>query len=134
MDAARKRPEERGFFLDSAALNLHDVYAGFERLFRQIAATVDGVVPSGQGWHRDLLQQMGLDLPETRLPVLSDVAIQELGEPLRFRHVVRSVYAFSLDFDRIHRLVQRAGSTYQQPKPSCSISPIFWNKLAAIEI
>jgi hypothetical protein len=43
--AAGQRPEDQDLYLDSAALNLHDFYAGLERIFRQIAATVDQSVP-----------------------------------------------------------------------------------------
>lgn len=34
-------------YLDGVALNLHGLYAGLERLFELIAATVDGTVPQG---------------------------------------------------------------------------------------
>lgn len=69
--AARRRPEDQDLYLDSAALNLHDLYAGLERVFRQIAATVDGSVPSGKEWHRELLRQMTLTLADIRPQVLS---------------------------------------------------------------
>ena len=39
-------------YLDSVALNLHGFYAGLERLFELIAATVDGSVPQGANWHQ----------------------------------------------------------------------------------
>lgn len=57
---ARKNPKDADLFLDSASLNMHDVYSGFERIFKQIAATVDGAVPTSAEWHRELLEQMGL--------------------------------------------------------------------------
>ncbi|HEY5575102.1 MAG TPA: hypothetical protein VIK64_18925, partial [Anaerolineales bacterium] len=53
--AGKKNPQDQDFYIDSAALNLHDIYAGLERIFRQIAATVDGNVPTTAEWHRDLL-------------------------------------------------------------------------------
>lgn len=36
------------FYWDSVALNLHGLYAGLERLFEIIAATIDGNVPERQ--------------------------------------------------------------------------------------
>ena len=69
MSTARKNPQDADLFLDSASLNLHDIYSALERLFRQIAATVDGTIPTSSDWHRDLLGQMGLDLPKVRPPV-----------------------------------------------------------------
>lgn len=112
MDAARRNPADADLYLDSAALNLHDAYSGFERVFKQIAAIVDGSVPSGLEWHRDLLDQMGLDLPQVRPPVLSSSSIQFLDEYLRFRHVVRNVYTFSFDAERVGRLVSGLNSDF----------------------
>lgn len=53
---ADKNPQDADLFLDSAALNMHDTYSGFERVFKQIAATVDGTVPTSAEWHRELLE------------------------------------------------------------------------------
>lgn len=66
MAAAIRRAEDQDLYLDSAALNLHDFYAGLERIFHHIAAMVDDTVPSGRESHRDLLQQMGLGLNDIR--------------------------------------------------------------------
>jgi len=49
-------------YLDSAALNLHGFYSGLERLFELIARHVDGAIPSGETWHRDLLQWIELKI------------------------------------------------------------------------
>lgn len=103
---ARKNPHDADLYMDSASLNMHDVYSGFERMFKQIAATVDGNVPNGGEWHRELLEQMGLNLPKVRPPVLTSDSIEQLDEYLRFRHVVRNVYTFSFDPERISRLVK----------------------------
>jgi hypothetical protein len=104
---ARHRPEDQEFLIDSAALNLHDLYSGMERIFQQIAATVDGSVPSGRDWHRDLLRQMTVEVVNVRPPVLSNGAAQALDVFLRFRHIVRNVYTFSLDSGRVIRLVDQ---------------------------
>ncbi len=112
--AVRQRPEDQDLYIDSAALNLHDFYAGLERVFQQIATTVDGNLPAGQEWHRELLQQMQSDLPDLRPPVLSAEAAQAIDEFLRFRHVVRNIYAFQFDPDRVERLVQLMPSAFRQ--------------------
>lgn len=116
MNTAQKNPQDTDLYVDSASLNLHDVYSGFERIFRQIAATVDGNMPAGTEWHRELLEQMGLDLPRVRPPVLTAGSIQHLDQYLRFRHVVRNVYTFSLDPDRIGRLVNELGTVFAQTR------------------
>ena len=114
MEAARNQPKDLDLYIDSAALNLHDIYSGVERILKQIAATVDGNLPASPEWHRDLLEQMGLDLPQVRPPVLSNESIINLDEYLRFRHVVRNVYTFSLDPERVGRLVKELGPVYDQ--------------------
>lgn len=114
IETARRNPQDTDLYLDSAALNLHDVYSGFERLFKQIAATVDGNVPSSSEWHRDLLEQMGLDLPQVRPSVLTAESIRILDEYLRFRHVVRNVYTFSFDAERVGRLVAELSVAFKQ--------------------
>ena len=35
-------------FLDSVALNLHNMYSGLERIFEQIATNMDGFFPEGK--------------------------------------------------------------------------------------
>ncbi len=50
-------------YMDGVALNLHSFYAGMEACFEDIARTVDGVIPEGANWHKDLLQQMAAMRP-----------------------------------------------------------------------
>lgn len=107
IQAARQRPEDQELYIDSAALNLHDFYTGLERIFQQIGATVDGKIPDGGNWHRELLQQMQMDVPELRPPVLSAESVMAVDEFLRFRHVLRNVYAFQFDPEQIARLVKQ---------------------------
>lgn len=105
--AARQRPDDQDLYIDSVALNLHDFYTGMERIFQQIGSVVDGNIPGGHNWHQDLLQQMHWELPDLRPPVLSAEGLQMLDEFLRFRHVVRNIYAFQFDPERIARLVSQ---------------------------
>ena len=114
LETAQKNPQDTDLYIDSASLNLHDVYSGFERVFKQIAATVDGNVPSSLEWHRELLEQMGLDLPKIRPPVLTSASIERLDEYLRFRHIVRNVYTFSFDPERVGGLVKELGTVFGQ--------------------
>ena len=107
LEITRKRPEESDYLIDSIALNLHGVYSGLERLFQQIAAIVDDSVPSGKEWHRELLEQMSINVIGVRPPVISENTSQILDEFLRFRYVVRNVYNLSLDGERIIKLVQQ---------------------------
>lgn len=114
VEAARERPEDQDLYIDAAALNLHDFYAGSERIFEQVGSTVDGQIPDGGDWHRRLLQQMQSDVDNLRPPVLSNEVGELLDEFLRFRHVVRNIYAFHFDPERIERLVGRMRPAFAQ--------------------
>ncbi len=112
--AARQRPEDQDLYVDSAALNLHDFFGGLERVFQQIGTTVDGDLPVGHDWHRQLLHQMQRDIPDLRPPVLSTEVTNALDEFRRFRHVVRNIYAFQFDPEQIERLVHQMSATFTQ--------------------
>ena len=94
--AQAKRMPSESAYLDSVALNLHGFYSGLERLFELIARHVDGALPSGETWHRDLLQRMTQDIAGVRPAVLSQGTALSLDEFRRFRHLVRSVYTVCL--------------------------------------
>ena len=96
---------------DAAALRiigsiLHDYYTATEKIFETIAGRIDRSTPQGDKWHKELLEQMTLDVPGLRPPV---VTLQTAGalDPLRgFRHVFRNIYGFSLSADKTLGLVR----------------------------
>lgn len=104
---ASQFPEQQDYYLDSVALNLHSFYNGLERIFEIIARQLDPSFPSGERWHRDLLEQMTKEIPEVRPAVLSTETQALLDDFLAFRHLIRSIYAFNLDADRLNRLLHR---------------------------
>ena len=106
MALAKLRPDEQDFFLDSVALNLHDFYAGIERLFEGIGKTVDQNIPTDPHWHQSLRKHMQNDMPDVSPAVLTEDSVALLSEFLRFRHIVRNVYAFNLDPERLDHLLQ----------------------------
>jgi hypothetical protein len=111
--ARRLETAEPDLLLDSAALNLHDFYSGLERIFTHVASTVDQSVPTGPDWHRELLRQMTIEIPGLRPPVLALGVADQVDEYLRFRHVVRHVYAFALEPERVERLASRLPATFR---------------------
>ena len=114
--AARDRPGDQDMYVDSAALNLHGFYSGLERLFEYIANQLDGVLPKGEAWHRELLRQMAVELTGVRPAVISPDAAKALDEYRRFRHVVRNVYAEHLDPKKISKLVSDLATLWEQVK------------------
>ncbi|MBN1886739.1 MAG: hypothetical protein JW850_02070 [Thermoflexales bacterium] len=133
IDAARQRPGEQDFYLDSAALNLHDFYAGLERVLRYVASQVDQNVPTGVEWHRELLRQMNAEISRVRPPVLSAESVCALDEYLRFRHVVRNVYTFNFDPERIERLVKQLRPCFERIQADLLVFAEFMDGLAAGE-
>jgi hypothetical protein len=111
-----RMPDEPAY-LDSVALNLHGFYAGVERLFELIARHIDGALPDGAMWHRDLLYRMTQDVQKIRPAVISDETAEQLDALRRFRHLVRNVYTMSLDPEKMVDLVEGL--------------PILWPKLRA---
>ena len=86
---------------------LHDFYTGIEHLFEKIAPELNGGLPAGEAWHRELLENMTLELPGIRPPLLSAETAQELAEFLRFRHLFRNLYSFELEWPRLRELLEQ---------------------------
>lgn len=91
-------------YLQAAALSLQNFYMGVERVFEEIAKQVDESLPTGASSHRELLDQMGLELP-SRPIVLQANTLEELNEYRGFRHVALHRYGFELQPRRIQELV-----------------------------
>ena len=100
----QRDPERAYLFYEVQALKLHNFYTGCERIFSLIASEFNGGKLSGFDWHQRLLQRMTVAQPE-RPSIISAETAQRLKEYLGFRHVVRSVYGFDLDIERVARLV-----------------------------
>ncbi len=56
---------------------------------------------------------MAMAVPNIRPQVLSPEAAERLDEYLRFRHVVRNVYAFQFDLGRLQSLVDQLTPTFE---------------------
>jgi len=97
---------------------LHDFYSGIEKMFINIAREIDETVPRTEGWHRQLLEQMTLDIPAKR-PAVVDVNLAvQLQQYLSFRHRFRNLYGFELDWARMEELVKNLGTTFKRLKNS----------------
>ena len=99
-------------YLDGVALNLHGFYSGFERIFAQIAETIDGDLPHREDWHRLLLGQMKNDVPGICPAVISTKSGETLDDLRKFRHVVRNVYTHHLDPERLKKLVKDSSEAF----------------------
>jgi hypothetical protein len=106
-------------YLDSVALGLHNFYSGLERLFEKVAKVIDGTLPSGANWHQLLLEQMSLEIPHLRPALISFESRKALEDFRGFRHVVRNVYAFQLDPDKLRPLSEAAPLVFSRIKAEC---------------
>ena len=93
-------------FLRGKASILHDFYCGVERIFKKIGNELNGGIPAGDSWHRQLLNDMRLEIPNLRPPVISEATFLLLLEFLSFRHKFRNIYGFDLDMKRVEELEQ----------------------------
>jgi len=103
-------------YWDGVALNLHGFYGGVERIFEDIARTIDGNIPSGPDWHISLLVQMSAEALDRRPPVISREVRYALDEYRGFRHVVRNVYAFNFRPNRLKELVDGLSGCFNSLK------------------
>lgn len=111
----RLNPSEDAF-LDAAALNLHSFYSGLEAIFSLVARQVDRALPTGESWHRDLLEQMAREWPDMRPAVIGQDTAQHLDNFMRFRHLVRNVYATNLAPDRFSGLIDSLSGVWSQAR------------------
>lgn len=95
---------------------LHDFYTGVENIFHAIATTIDESIPTGMGWHVDLLNQMTLEIENIRTHVISKNTAKMLEEYLRFRHLFRKRYGFELEWPQIKTLLKRMPAVYEAVK------------------
>ena len=104
MDKAQRTGDDG--YLDGVALNLHGFYAGVEKIFEDVARTMEKAIPDGSGWHQDLLLQMAAEISPIRPPVIGEETRDCLDDYRGFRHVVRNVYTFNLQMSRLQDLTK----------------------------
>lgn len=93
-------------YLQAAALSLQNFYMGVERVFEEVAKQVDRSSPTGASSHRELLDQMGLEIAKTRPAVIQSDTLEKLNDYRGFRHVVMHRYGAELKPDRVQALVE----------------------------
>ncbi|MGH9470949.1 MAG: hypothetical protein ACRD1N_11490 [Terriglobia bacterium] len=92
---------------------LHSFYNGIENILKRIAIEVDGAVPSGEFWHRDLLDAM-MRPGVSRPAAISEEVGGRLSEYLNFRHFFRHAYTFDVRWDRMRVLVSDCKPTFHR--------------------
>lgn len=85
-----------------------------------IALHCEQKIPEGKDWHRQLLEQMGRSVAQIRPALIPKSLMLDLDELRRFRHVVRSIYAFKLEPDLLLPIAQQLSQGYQQFEGDCT--------------
>jgi len=92
---------------------LHDFYSGMEKIFINIAREIDQMVPKSEGWHRQLLEQMTLDIPAKRPAVIDAKLAAQVQQYLSFRHRFRNLYGFELEWSKMEELINNMELTFK---------------------
>ncbi|MBC8456803.1 MAG: antitoxin [Deltaproteobacteria bacterium] len=118
-------------YLKAVAYDLHGFYTGLERIFKSVANTIDDKIPEGENWHKDLLEQMALDIAGLRPAVLSQDTVDLLDEFMRFRHRIRNIYSFNLIPDRVKDLVEKLPTVLEKAKGDLSAFVQFLEEISS---
>lgn len=103
-DKIPQYPELNTMLFESLALKLHNFYTGCERIFQIIADELNGGKPSSFDCHRRLLERMANEQSDRPCVITKNTA-KQLKDYLGFRDMVRNIYGFELDVDRLEVLV-----------------------------
>ena len=98
-------PEPDEVAIAGIAKYLHDFYNGLESVFERITVRLEGGLPPGAQWHITLLDRMANPIPDIRPAVIDEQLHQRLLKFLRFRHRVRHVYSYDLDWSQMKERV-----------------------------
>jgi hypothetical protein len=72
--------------------HLHDAISALERALERLIQDIDGDLPRGRSFHRDLLDRAARAMPDRRPAILLPETRRDLGLLLSFRHAFRHSY------------------------------------------
>ena len=116
--------------LRAAGSILHDFYNGVENIFRRVAQELNGGLPAGEDWHKQLLTDMSLDVKGVRPPLVSEDLKLKLQKYLGFRHIFRNVYGFHLEQEQIKVMVKEFPQILSWLKRETAVFQKYLDKLS----
>jgi hypothetical protein len=131
-DEIARDSARQDLFYENLALKLHNFYTGCEKVLQLVAVELNGGLPSGADWHKRLLDRMSQDR-EGRPHVLTPTTASSLREFLGFRHIVRNLYGFELDPERVAALVRGYPAVWSEVKKDMEAF-VSWLKALAAEL
>jgi len=103
----------RGFSLDDKGSlrilgsALHDYYNAVENVFKTVAQKIDSSLPEGNNWHKELLDQMVLEVHGIRARITRPKTKNLLEELLAFRYVFHNAFSYNLTREKIEDLIRK---------------------------
>jgi hypothetical protein len=122
----------RSLIMRGKASMFHDFYCGAERIFKRVADDLNGGIPAGEFWHQLLLNQMKLDIPGLRPPIIAEETYKLLVDFLSFRHKFRNIYGFELELDKVADIERKFSEAHTKFKSDIEKFLIFVDGLADI--
>ncbi|HZH87946.1 MAG TPA: hypothetical protein VFD78_02080 [Chitinophagaceae bacterium] len=95
---------------------LHHFYTGVESCLKRIIKVIDGSLPGGEEWHRELLQAASVPVETVRPSVIDQSLRFRLDEYRRFRHLFRNAYGHEIKWERLSILVKEAEEVFKEVK------------------
>jgi hypothetical protein len=86
--------------LAGVAALIHSYYNAVENIIKQILRSRETPLPSGESWHKELIQLAA------QSGVISETTAESLKEYLAFRHFFTHAYAFDIEPERMKPLVE----------------------------
>jgi len=91
------------------AFDVERFYTAVESLLVRTLRALDGDAPQGPMWHLELLRAAGVNIAGGRPALLSESALIELRELLKFRHLARHGYETDPDLARMNEHAATVG-------------------------
>jgi hypothetical protein len=89
----------------AAALAMERAYTALESILERVTFALEGWVPSGPEWQRELLDGAAMSIHKVRPALLSRLSHEVADRLMRFRHFLHHAYRADLDPCRVGELV-----------------------------
>jgi hypothetical protein len=106
--------DERGEWMRGLALafEVERYYTAIETLLTRVLRTIDGDVPSGAGWHQEVLRGAAVALEGVRPAIVPHEIVADMRELLKFRHLARHGYEADPVLPRMVEHAERVGRAH----------------------
>ena len=103
--------------VETAALGLflHSFYNGIENIIKFIIKEEHGKLPSGNKWHKELLDLCFSKTKEDKQLFNANLQFI-LDDYLSFRHFIRNTYSFKINWDRMEYLILNIDKNWKDIK------------------